>query len=376
MFDGMEVLIAGDFLPKYRIQELIDIRNFTFMDAIVPIVKSADYSIVNLECPTIDGFAQSIEKGGPCHKTTTFTVDAIRYVGFNCVTLANNHFRDFGDAGCCETLKALQEKKLDYVGGGMTLFDAQKVLYKQIDNKILSIVNICENEFSIATKTRAGSAPLDAIDNYNQIMEARRNSDYVLVIVHGGHEHYQLPSPRMKKLYRHFVSLGADAVVNHHQHCYSGYEIFNGRPIVYGLGNLCFDSVKKRKDSWYEGYMITIDFYNNCHFELHPYYQCKIDPSIELMYGENLENFNKSIRVLNDTILDEERLAIEFDKMAKSKERTIRLLFGSYHNRYLNGAASRGLLPILATKKDIRENGSFIRCESHLDIVQHIIFKD
>ena len=372
----MEVLIAGDFLPKHRIQELIDIRSYSFMDAIKPILKSADYAIVNLECPTIDGLVQSIEKGGPCHKTTTSAIDAIKYAGFNCVTLANNHFRDFGDDGCCETLKALQEKKLDYVGGGMTLSDAQKVLYKQVDNKVLSIVNICENEYSIATATRAGSAPLDAVDNYNQIIEAQRNSDYVLVVVHGGHEHYQLPSPRMKKLYRHFVSLGADAVVNHHQHCYSGYEIFNGHPIVYGLGNLCFDSVKKRNDTWYEGYMVTIDFNNNCTITLHPYLQCKDAAKITLMKDKELEAFYDKIGKLNLVISNDELLAFEFDRLADKMERSVRLVFASYHNRYLNGAASKGLLPILSGGKELRVRGNWVRCESHLDIVHHILFKE
>jgi hypothetical protein len=94
------------------------------------------------------------------------------------------------------------------------------------------------------------------------------------------------------------------------------------------------------------------------------------------MYGENLERFNQNIATLNAIISDDVRLAIEFDKMAKSKERAIRLLFGSYHNRYLNGAAIRGLIPILSTKKSVRKNGSFFKCESHLDIVQHIIFHD
>ena len=148
----------------------------------------------------------------------------------------------------------------------------------------------------------------------------------------------------MKKLYRHFILLGADAVVNHHQHCYSGYEIFDGHPIVYGLGNLCFDSAIKRSDGWYEGYMITIDFSKDCNLVLHPYYQCKDRTVIEPMHSDSLEIFNRKIDSLNDIISDDESLAIEFDKMAKSKERTIRLLFGSYHNRYLNGAASRGLL--------------------------------
>ena len=53
----------------------------------------------------------------------------------------------------------------------------------------------------------------------------------MFLILHGGIEHYQLPSPRMKKWYRHIIDLGASAIVNHHQHCFSGYELYNGKPI-------------------------------------------------------------------------------------------------------------------------------------------------
>ena len=40
--------------------------------------------------------------------------------------------------------------------------------------------------------------------------------------------------------------VGADAVVNHHQHCYSGYEVYKDKPVFYGLGNLLFDHASKR----------------------------------------------------------------------------------------------------------------------------------
>lgn len=52
--------------------------------------------------------------------------------------------------------------------------------------------------------------------------------------MHGGHEHYQLPSLRMQETYRFFIDAGADVVVNHHQHCFSGYEIYNNKYIFMG----------------------------------------------------------------------------------------------------------------------------------------------
>lgn len=40
----------------------------------------------------------------------------------------------------------------------------------------------------------------------------------------------------MKELYRFLVDCGADAVINHHQHCFSGYEIYNEKPIFMDSG--------------------------------------------------------------------------------------------------------------------------------------------
>ena len=134
------------------------------------------------------------------------------------------------------------------------------ILYKEIGDKKLAVINCCEHEFSIATETTAGSNPLNPISQYYAIKEAKEKADYVLVIVHGGHEHYQLPSTRMQETYRFFIDVGADAVVNHHQHCYSGYEYYNGKPIMYGLGNFCFDEGLKKTKQWHEGYIVEISF--------------------------------------------------------------------------------------------------------------------
>ena len=257
----MKILIAGDFCQGYRVDALVKERRYgKLFDEVKPIIESADYSIVNFEFPVVldKDAARPIPKCGPNLEGTIESIEAIKYAGFKCCTLANNHILDQGEQCCLDTKNELEKAGVDTVGVGSNLSEAGEIFYKEIDGETLAIINCCEHEFSIATETSAGANPLNPVRQYYAIQEAKKKADYVLVIVHGGHEHYQLPSPRMKETYRFFVDAGADAVVNHHQHCYSGYDVYYDKPIFYGLGNFCFDEPQMRHCGWNEGYMVRL----------------------------------------------------------------------------------------------------------------------
>ena len=172
----MKVLVAGDYCPQLRITEMLSQSDYSFFDELKPCIQDSDYSIVNFECPVVEGEVEPIQKCGPALRTQQNAIDSIVYAGFDGVTLANNHFKDFGNAGCEATLRELKSQVVDYVGGGLNLTEAQQILYKEIKGKQIAIVNFCENEFSIATDNEAGAAPMDVVDNYHQIIEARKNA--------------------------------------------------------------------------------------------------------------------------------------------------------------------------------------------------------
>lgn len=193
------------------------------------------------------------------------------------------------------------------------MFAASQILYKSINDKTLAVINCCEHEFSIASDEHGGSNPLNPIQQYNAIIEARKHADYVLVIVHGGHEMWQLPSPRMVEIYHFFIDAGADAVVNHHQHCFSGYETYKSKPIFYGLGNFCFENKGFYEGLWEYGYMVNIHFCANIEYELIPYEQCKNRPAVVLRKDRSA--FEKEVRLLNEIIADKKRLKDETEKI-------------------------------------------------------------
>jgi poly-gamma-glutamate synthesis protein (capsule biosynthesis protein) len=85
------------------------------------------------------------------------------------------------------------------------------------------------------------------------------NSNYTILIVHGGHETFEYPRPRMKKLYRYFIDVGVDVVIGHHTHCFSGHEIYKGKPIFYSLGNFVFDQNWSKKTSVGEVIVLVVN---------------------------------------------------------------------------------------------------------------------
>ena len=200
----MNILFCGDFFPSLRISERIESGDYHFFDSIKPLTEEADYSIVDFEGPVVEGNAVPIQKTGPNLRCTSKAMAAVKYAGFNCVSFANNHFRDFGDNGVNQSINAANKYGLDYMGGGVTLDDARKILYTVIKDEKLAVINVCEHEWSIATVGHGGSNPLDIVDNYHDIQAAKEQAERVIVMIHGGVEHYQLPTPRMQKLYRFF----------------------------------------------------------------------------------------------------------------------------------------------------------------------------
>ena len=362
----MRVLIGGDYCPRYRLENIIENEDYNkVFSEVRDLTAKSDYSIVNFECPIVLGEAMPIEKHGPNLKCTARGAEALKWAGFDCFTLANNHFYDYGCKGVKDTLNTCKQLNIDTVGGGLNIEEASQTLYKVIDGKSLAIINCCEHEFSIAKNEVAGSNPLNPIKQYYAIKEAGRIADYVLVIVHGGHEFFQLPSLRMVETYRFFIDAGASAVINHHQHCYSGFETYKGKLIFYGLGNFCFDNVNAHEGLWTEAYLVSIDFSDKENsFKLHPIRQCASLPKVEVL---PIDSYKKEIDELNSIISKDYLLEKELVKYYSSCAENYSSIFEPFYNRLYLGAMHRGWVPSLINKQRLLAAQNFVCCEAHRD---------
>lgn len=378
-----KILIAGDLCLQDRTAHADLDALIQMHESCMPIIKSADYAVVNLECAVVTSDKpKSIKKAGPALKCTDKVVDFAKALGFKACTLANNHFADYGNEGVKETLEVLNARELDFVGAGMSAAEAKRILFKKINDAMFAFVNACEHEFTVATDAKAGCNALNPVGLSYDIKEAKSKADYVIVIIHGGHEEYQLPSPRMQETYRFFVDMGADVVVNHHQHCYSGQELYKGKPIIYGLGNFSFDENGLRRCVWNEGYMVSLTFGKSISFDLIPYVQNDEQMGIQLMEGKREDEFDAHIQQLNAIIVDPKQLQEAWLAMAEQHREEYMDPLKPYQYSRLVWLAKHHLLPKKLVAKLLPEYmtetrrsflKSYFQCESHRDIMNELL---
>lgn len=373
----IKVLIAGDFCPRDRVLKRIANEDADgVLRNVRPYIYNADLAVVNFECPVVKGKTTPISKLGPSLHCPEKSVDLIKEAGFNLVTLANNHFYDQGEKGVNDTISSLNTRKINYIGGGNDLREAKRIFYYVKDNQTVAVINCCEHEFSIASDKQSGSNPMNPIAQWYQIQEAKSQADFVMIIVHGGHEQYNLPSPRMKETYRFFIDSGADAVVNHHQHCYSGYEVYQGKPIFYGLGNFCMDDPRYRNSIWNEGFMVQLTFSETISFELYPYVQGNETEDVQPMSKEDHDAFIQKIENLNEIIMDDDKLNEAYLSWAGKTSAFSMLAFMPYSNKIFSHLAIKGILPSKPSKTRLLTLLNKIECESHRDKILITIKKN
>ena len=172
--------------------------------------------------------------------------------------MANNHILDHDEQGLLSTLDRLSENKLGYVGAGRDLQEAEKPFIIEKEGVKVGVYACAENEFSIATGNQAGANPFDPLESLDHIVRLKSECDFVIVLHHGGKEHYRYPSPGLRKVCRKMAEKGADLIVCQHSHCIGAFEKYSDSMIVYGQGNFLFD--RRDNEFWNTGLLIKAVF--------------------------------------------------------------------------------------------------------------------
>ncbi|MEA2382433.1 MAG: hypothetical protein QOH72_2404 [Solirubrobacteraceae bacterium] len=199
-------------------------------------------------------------------------------VGFDVMTLANNHMIDGGHIGLADTVALLRDQGIATTGAGENIDAALRPAIVERDGLRIAFLGFC-TVYPVgyeARPNRPGLAPLRVRTFYGDpdpnfwepgidpvittvpfpedlaryratIAAAREAADVVIVANHWGYSSWlEVLQSYEIDLARDAVAHGADAVLCHHHHSLRGIEIHGGAPIYYGLGTLVhhFTSIK------------------------------------------------------------------------------------------------------------------------------------
>ena len=98
-----------------------------------------------------------------------------------------------------------------------------------------------ELQDSVVRRSHGGAAQYSAENLELGLSQLGEKPDLTVVQIHGGFQYMQAPPATGYRSARESIDLGADVVIIHHPHVFSGFEFYNGGLIAWGLGNFAFD---------------------------------------------------------------------------------------------------------------------------------------
>lgn len=363
------IVLAGDICPG-GINGIGPTKNYAgVLAGIRDFILKGDLRLAQWETVTTATPAP-IVKDGPNLNSEKESIEILTSAGFNIAMLANNHIGDHGPDAVLESIEDLHRYGLKTVGAGKDLESARTPLIADAAGKKVAIFNFAENEFGGAKADRPGCASQNPLRDVADVAAAAQKYDFVIVTLHGGHEHNPFPSPRLVQYCRAFADAGANLVFNCHTHCPEGVENWHGTPIVYSPGNFYFPKEGRYDSLWRYGYMVRCGFGENgaTELELLPYFfdNEKVTP----LDPEAAECFDRYMEKLCAPIQDPVRLQQLFEAWTTC--------YGKRRFNVLTTALPPGNAWLeLVHERVIRKQAMRVRniftCEAHCDMIKCLL---
>lgn len=242
--EKLDIVAVGDIMlgTNYPQNHLPPDGGANLLLGVLEPLRNADITFGNYEGTLMDGGEAVKQCQDPrrCYvfRTPTSFVSQLQTAGFDVMSLANNHARDFGEEGRQASMQALDAAGIHHSGmqGDIASWEIQGV----------RIALIAYAPF------RGAHNPLDIPLAQSQVVALAENHDIVLVSMHMGAEGEEATRVPFKEEYFHgelrgdvvafshaVVDAGADLVIGHGPHVPRAIELYRDRLIAYSLGNFC-----------------------------------------------------------------------------------------------------------------------------------------
>jgi hypothetical protein len=230
--EPISIAAVGDTMmgSTYQGRGLPEKDGAEMISSLAPILSSVDIAFANLEGAKL------------CYvfRVPTRYGKYLKEVGFDVMSLANNHSSDFGAAGRESSARTLEELGILHAGN-----DVNDVAYMTVKGRKIALLAFAFNPISLNL--------LD-IENAKRVVAAEaRKVDIVIVSFHGGAEgsaaqhvpygaETYLGGARgnLRAFTHAVIDAGADLLLGHSPHVLRAMEIYKGRLIAYSLGNFAF----------------------------------------------------------------------------------------------------------------------------------------
>lgn len=231
-----DVVLGSDY-PEHRLPTQSDQQRIA---ALRQELRHADVVVGNLEGVLSDAGISRKDVSKPGYfsfRMPTAYAATLREMGFDVMSLANNHAMDFGLQGLESSISALKANGIAPMG-----VPGAEVATIKIRNTTVAFLNY--------SYLNAFTRMDEANRIQTQIQQARAQANWVVVSVHGGKEgeaaigtpdgdEYYMNEYRgdLVKFAHLAIDAGASAVFGHGPHVVRPYELYQGKPIFYSLGN-------------------------------------------------------------------------------------------------------------------------------------------
>jgi poly-gamma-glutamate capsule biosynthesis protein CapA/YwtB (metallophosphatase superfamily) len=253
--DAMRMILVGQALTDYDIRQY---RPDSF-EEMKEALRGADVTFTNLEVPIQTSAAvKPVKTGIAAHGAPPAVLDALEGLGFNLLSLSNNHSSDFGEQGLIDTIAESRKRGFAHAGTGRTLDEATAPAFVETRAGRVALVAMASGALTPESAARpnkpgVNELKLDENGRWDEMDQARILASIGAAraaaphVIAYQHHHYwkddlaETP-PWLKEWARKCIDAGATLFVAHGVPILHGIEIYKGRPIFFSLGNFIFHS--------------------------------------------------------------------------------------------------------------------------------------
>lgn len=223
------VLFAGDAMLGRHVETLMDERGIGYpFKEVSDLVSGYDLALLNFEGTVPENHEKTKDFDMRFSVREEF-LGVLKDIGFDVLSLANNHAYDHGESGYTYTQMRCAHYALVCRGNPYEVNELSTEVFT-LSSARLGVL------FLHTLYTKHDSEALK-----RTVKELSERSDVQVVFIHWGNEYELIHSREQEALAHILIENGIDAVIGHHPHVIQDAELYNGKPIFYSLGNFIFD---------------------------------------------------------------------------------------------------------------------------------------